>query len=50
MKPITEAYTRITLSIILFVLAALMSHTWTIVFISLIALYSLITGLIRLKK
>lgn len=46
----SEAYARLTLSIVLFTLACFMPNVLTISFISLVALHSLVSGLIRLRN
>ncbi len=44
-----EGYTRISISIIMFVLACFMPNLWSITLISIVGLYALITGVLRIK-
>ncbi|WP_175405273.1 hypothetical protein [Paenibacillus polymyxa] len=45
-----EAATRLSIAIIMFVLASCMPNWWSISIVSFVGLYSLATGLIKLKK
>ncbi|MMZ65992.1 hypothetical protein D1872_284440 [compost metagenome] len=45
-----EVATRLSIAIIMFVLASIMSNWWSISIVSFVGLYSLATGLIKLRK
>ncbi|GAB6989379.1 hypothetical protein [Paenibacillus pini] len=50
MKRKAEGYTRLSISVVMFTLACLMPNTWSIILVSFVALYSLVSGLIRIKS
>ncbi|KAF6565427.1 hypothetical protein G9G63_09730 [Paenibacillus sp. EKM202P] len=45
-----EAATRLSIAILMFVLASFMPNWWSISIVSFVGLYSLATGLIKLRK
>ncbi|KAF6630523.1 hypothetical protein G7L40_19945 [Paenibacillus polymyxa] len=46
----SEAATRLSIAILMFVLASFMPNWWSISIVSFVGLYSLTTGLIKLRK
>ncbi|MCT2196182.1 hypothetical protein M3G15_13650 [Paenibacillus sp. p3-SID1389] len=50
MKSKKEAYGRLSIAVILFVLSSFMPNLWSVIFIDFVGLYALVSGLIHLRR